>query len=48
MGRKPTVYLNLPPRMRARRMKSEKVWYYYDTGGKPPHETRWAMTLHWR
>lgn len=37
MGRKPTVNLNLPQRIRARR-RGAKVWYYYDTGGKPRKE----------
>ena len=39
MGRKPTVNLNLPPRMRARpRGKRRTVHYYYDWGGKPRRE----------
>jgi integrase len=38
MGRKPTVNLNLPPRMRARAKARGKVYYYYDTGGKPRRE----------
>lgn len=29
---------NLPPRMRARRQKSGRVFYYYDTGAKPRKE----------
>lgn len=29
---------NLPPRMRARRQKSGRVWYYFDTGEKPRRE----------
>ena len=37
MGRKPTKNLNLPTRMRAR-TRGAKVWYYYDTGGKPRKE----------
>lgn len=37
MGRKPTVNLNLPPRMRAR-ARGNKVFYYYDAGGKPRKE----------
>jgi integrase len=37
MGRKPTVNLNLPPRMRARKRR-KKIYYYYDSGGKPRHE----------
>lgn len=37
MGRQPTVNRNLPPRMRARR-RGDKVYYLYDTGGKPRHE----------
>ena len=36
-GRKRTVNLNLPPRMRAR-SRGKKVHYYYDTGGRPRHE----------
>jgi integrase len=34
MGRRPTVNLNLPPRMRARK-KPGGTYYYYDAGGKP-------------
>ncbi|CAB3801809.1 Tyrosine recombinase XerC [Paraburkholderia ultramafica] len=37
MGRKPTVNLNLPPRMRARR-RWNTIYYYYDYGGKPRRE----------
>lgn len=37
MGRKPTVNLNLPPRMRARK-RWNKIHYYYDLGGKPRRE----------
>lgn len=37
MGRVPTRNKNLPPRMRARH-RGEKVWYYYDAGGKPRRE----------
>lgn len=37
MGRTPSVNRHLPPQMRARR-RGEKVYYYYDTGGKPRHE----------
>lgn len=37
MGRKPTVNLNLPPRMRARK-KPGGTYYYYDAGGKPRRE----------
>ena len=37
MGRKPTVNLTLPPRMRAR-ARGHKVHYYFDTGGKPRKE----------
>ena len=37
MGRKSTVNLNLPPRMRSR-ARGNKVFYYYDTGGKPRRE----------
>jgi integrase len=35
MGRKPTVNLNLPPRLRVKTMASGKRYYYYDMGGKP-------------
>lgn len=35
MGRKPTVNLNLPPRLRVKTMASGKRHYYYDLGGKP-------------
>lgn len=38
MGRKPTVNLNLPPRMRARAKAGGRLWYYYDAGGKPRKE----------
>jgi integrase len=38
MGRKPSKNLNLPPRMRARRQRSGKLYYYYDTGNKPRRE----------
>lgn len=38
MGRKPTVNLHLPPHMRARRQRSGRVWYYFDTGGTPRRE----------
>lgn len=34
MGRRPTVNINLPPRMRARR-RPGCIYYYYDAGGKP-------------
>lgn len=37
MGRKPTVNLNLPERMRAR-VRGEKTYYTYDQGGKPRRE----------
>lgn len=37
MGRKPTVNLNLPSKIRARK-RGAKVWYYYDAGGKPRKE----------
>ncbi len=37
MGRKPSVNLNLPPRMRARK-KPGGTYYYYDAGGKPRRE----------
>ncbi len=38
MGRRPYKYLNLPPRMRARKQRSGKVYYYYDSGEKPRRE----------
>lgn len=38
MGRKPSKNQNLPPRMRARAKAGGKLWYYYDTGGKPRRE----------
>ncbi len=38
MGRKPSVNQHLPPRMRARRQKSGRVFYYYDTGATPRKE----------
>lgn len=37
MGRVPTVNKNLPKGIRARK-RGAKVWYYYDTGGKPRKE----------
>lgn len=37
MGRKPSVNLNLPPRMRARR-RGDTTYYFYDTGEKPRRE----------
>ncbi len=37
MGRKPTVNLNLPPRMRAR-VRGKKTYYFFDAGGKPRKE----------
>jgi integrase len=38
MGRVPTVNSNLPPRMRSRKQRSGKVYYYYDTGLTPRNE----------
>lgn len=38
MGRKPTVNLHLPSRLRARRQKSGRLFFYYDTGEKPRRE----------
>lgn len=38
MGRKPSINLNLPPHMRARKQRSGKVYYYLDTGAKPRKE----------
>lgn len=37
MGRPPYVHKNLPARMRARQ-RGKKIYYYYDTGGKPRKE----------
>ena len=37
MGRKPSANINLPKNMRARK-RGVKIWYYYDTGGKPRKE----------
>ena len=37
MGRKPSSNKNLLPHMRAR-PRGNKIWYYYDTGGKPRKE----------
>ena len=37
MGRKATVNLNLPPNLR-KRVRRSRVYYYYDTGGKPRRE----------
>jgi integrase len=37
MGRKPTVNLTMPPRMRPRR-RGKVTYYYYDHGGKPRRE----------
>ncbi|MDR5170697.1 tyrosine-type recombinase/integrase [Methylobacillus flagellatus] len=37
MGRRPTVNLNLPTRMRARR-RGDTTYYFYDSGGKPRKE----------
>lgn len=37
MGRRPTVNLNLPPRMRSR-ARGRKVFFYFDAGGKPRRE----------
>lgn len=38
MGRRPTLNLQLPPRMRARKQRSGRTWYYFDTGEKPRRE----------
>jgi integrase len=38
MGRQPTKYLNLPKGMRAREKAKGKIYYYFDTGGKPRKE----------
>lgn len=35
MGRRPTVNLSLPPRMRVKHNKKGKSHFYYDYGGKP-------------
>lgn len=34
VGRRKWVWLDLPPRMKARRLSSGKVLYYYQAGGK--------------
>jgi len=48
MGRYPYIHKNLPARMRARQ-RGQKVYYYYDTGGKPRKEislgTDYAMAV---
>lgn len=38
MGRLPHKNLHLPPRMRSRKQRSGKVYYYYDTGLVPRNE----------
>src|ERR1022692_3992672 len=38
VGRRPSTNLNLPPRLRARKMRSGRVYYYYDTAAKPRRE----------
>lgn len=38
MGRKPSAHTNLPQNMRARKQRSGKVYYYYDSGGRPRKE----------
>lgn len=38
MGRRPTVNLNLPKGMRARRRPNGAIYYFLDTGGKPRKE----------
>ena len=35
MGRTPTKYKNMPPRLRPRKQRSGKIYYYYDTGAVP-------------
>lgn len=37
MGRKPTINLNSPKGLRSRK-RGTKIWYYFDTGGKPRKE----------
>lgn len=37
MGRRPSVNINLPPKMRARHRRGN-VYYYFDAGGKPRKE----------
>jgi integrase len=37
MGRKPSIHLNLPTRMRAR-VRGNKTYYFYDHGGRPRKE----------
>lgn len=31
--------MQLPPHMRARRQRSGRTWYYFDTGGTPRKES---------
>ncbi len=38
MGRRPTRWLNLPLGVRARKQRSGKIYYYFDTGGNPRKE----------
>lgn len=35
MGRKPSINLSLPPRLRVKKSSSGKNFYYYDLGGNP-------------
>lgn len=39
MGRRPTINLHLPPRLRLKKTSRGKTYYYYDMGGKP---RRWV------
>ncbi|HTR24397.1 MAG TPA: tyrosine-type recombinase/integrase [Terriglobales bacterium] len=38
MGRRPSLHLNLPSGLRARKQRSGRIYYYYDTGAKPRRE----------
>jgi integrase len=38
MGRRPTRWFNLPLGVRARKQRSGKIYYYFDTGGTPRTE----------
>ena len=35
MGRAPSKHKNMPPRLRPRKQRSGKIYYYYDTGAVP-------------
>lgn len=42
MGRRPTVNLNLPPGMRAKKGARGQVWYYLDKGKQPNGKREWV------